>query len=75
MSKKKELAKEIHMLEEEIKALEVKRSRSQASLIEALISRQAPDESEMQFFRTFTADIEVKREKMLALMAQLEKLV
>ena len=39
MSAKKELAKEIHLLEEEIKILEVKRSRSQASLIEALISR------------------------------------
>lgn len=75
MSKKKELAKEIHILEEEIKVLEIKRSRSQAALIESLISRQTPDEAEMQFFRTFTADIEVKRERMLNLMAQLEKLV
>ncbi len=75
MSLKKDLAKEIHYLEEEIKILEIKRSRSQAALIEALISKQQPDESEMQFFRTFTADIEVKRERMLALMEQLEKLV
>lgn len=75
MSKKKEIAKEIHILEEEIKLLEVKRSRSQAALIEALISRQVPDEEEMQFFRTFTADIEVKREQLLKLMKQLEQLV
>ena len=75
MSLKKDLAKEIHYLEEEIKILEIKRSRSQAALIEALISKQQPDESEMQFFRTFTADIDVKRERMLALMEQLEKLV
>ncbi len=75
MSVKKELAKEIRILEEEIKVLEIKRSRSQAALIESLISRQQPDESEMQFFRTFTADIDVKRERMLALMEQLEKLV
>ena len=75
MSLKKDLAKEIHYLEEEIKILEIKRSRSQAALIEALISKQQPDEAEMQFFRTFTADIDVKRERMLALMEQLEKLV
>lgn len=75
MSLKKDLAKEIHYLEEEIKILEIKRSRSQAALIESLISKQQPDESEMQFFRTFTADIDVKRERMLALMEQLEKLV
>ena len=75
MSLKKDLAKEIHYLEEEIKILEIKRSRSQAALIESRISQQQPDESEMQFFRTFTADIDVKRERMLALMEQLEKLV
>lgn len=75
MSAKKELAKEIHILEEEIKVLEIKRSRSQAALIEALISRQQPDESEMQYFRTFTADIDVKRERLVALTAQLEKLL
>ncbi|MCX4312547.1 MAG: hypothetical protein OSJ83_01620 [Clostridia bacterium] len=75
MSKKKELAKEIHILEEEIKVLEIKRSRSQAALIESLISRQTPDEEEMQFFRTFTADIEVKREQLLKYMKQLEQLV
>ena len=75
MSAKKELAKEIHILEEEIKELEVKRSRSQAALIEALISREQPNEEEMQFFRTFTADIDVKRERMLSLMSQLEKIV
>ena len=75
MSVKKELAKEIHILEEEIKVLEIKRSRSQAALIESLISRQTPDEEEMQFFRTFTADIEVKREQLLKYMKQLEQLV
>ena len=36
MSVKKELAKEIRILEEEIKVLEIKRSRSQAALIESL---------------------------------------
>lgn len=75
MSLKKELAKEIRVLEEEIRMLEVKRSRSQASLIDALISKKDPDETEIQFFRTFTADIEVKRERLLKLTKQLEKLI
>lgn len=74
MSIKKELAKEIRVLEEEIKELEIKRSRSQAALIESLISKQDPDESEMQFFRTYTADIEVKRERLMKMNMQLEKL-
>lgn len=74
MSLKKEIAKEIMILEEEIKVLEIKRSRSQAALIESLISRQQPNETEAQFFRTFTADIEVKRERMLELTEQLKKL-
>ena len=75
MSAKKELAKEIHLLEEEIKILEVKRSRSQASLIEALISRATPDEDDVQFFRTFTADIDIKRERLQNLVKQLEAMV
>lgn len=75
MSEKKNLAKEIRVVEEEIKLLEIKRSRSQAALIEALISRQDPPEDEAQFFRTFTAEIEVKREQLVKLTQQLEKLV
>lgn len=75
MSLRKELAKEIHLLEEEIKILEIKRSRSLAALMEALISRQTPDETEVQFFRTYTADIGVKRDRLIALTQQLEKLV
>lgn len=75
MSEKKNLAKEIRVLEEEIKLLEIKRSRSQASLIESLISKTEPNEEEMQFFRTYTAEIEVKREQLVKLTKQLEKLL
>ena len=64
MSQRSKLAKEIHILEEEIKALEIKRSRSQASLIEALISRRDPDPTDAEFFRMFTAEIDVKRENL-----------
>ncbi|MCX4286946.1 MAG: hypothetical protein OSJ68_06615 [Clostridia bacterium] len=75
MSQRSKLAKEIHILEEEIKLLEIKRSRSQASLIEALISRKDPDPTDAEFFRMFTAEIEVKRENLQNLTRQLENLV
>lgn len=74
MSLKRDLLKEIQLLEDEIKTLEIKRSRSQACLIEALISRVDPDEQEAQFFRTYSAEIEVKRERLVNLTRQLERL-
>lgn len=75
MSLKRDLAKELHLLEEEIKLLEVKRSRSQAALIEAIISRVEPSEEEVQYFRQYTAEIEVKRERLSTITKQLEDLV
>ena len=75
MSLKKDLAKEINLLEEEIKSLEVKRSRSQASIIDALISHEDPNSDDVKFFRTYTAEIEVKRERLVKLSKQLEGLL
>lgn len=75
MSQKRELAKEIHMLEEEMKILEAKRSRSQGHIIECLISKKDPDEQELQFFRTFSAEIEVKRERLIKLTEQLQNIL
>lgn len=75
MFQRNKLVKELHMLEEEIKILEIKRSRSQAALIEALISKQEPTEADMQFFRTYSAEIEVKREQLQKLTSQLEKII
>ena len=75
MSKKKDLAKEINMLEKEMAELESKRVRSMAALMEALISRRDPNEMEMQFFRQYSAEIEIKREKLIELTERLKKLV
>ena len=75
MSLKKDLAKEIGMLEREMGELESKRSRSMAALMESLISRRDPNESEMQFFRQYTAEIEIKREKLIELNEKLKKLL
>ena len=75
MSLKKDLAKEINLLEKEMKELEFKRTRSMAALMESLISRKEPEETEMQFFRQYTAEIEVKREKLIEMTEQLKKLM
>ena len=75
MSLKKDLAKEINMLEREMSELESKRVRSMAALMETLISRRDPQESEMQFFRQYTAEIEIKREKLIELNEKLKKLL
>ena len=75
MSLKKDLAKEINMLEKEMQELESKRVRSMAALMESLISRRDPQNSEMQFFRQYTAEIEIKREKLIELNEKLKKLL
>lgn len=75
MSPKRQIAKEIHLLEEEMKILEAKRSRSQGHIIECLMSKKDPDPEEMQFFRTFSAEIDVKRERMLKLTEQLKNML
>jgi len=75
MSIKREIAKEINILEQEIKILEEKRSRSQAVIIEALLSHVAPDERDVAYFRAFTEQINIKRERVQKLMAELDKIV
>ncbi|MDE7405849.1 MAG: hypothetical protein K2M89_03125 [Clostridiales bacterium] len=75
MSLRKDLAKEINILEMEMRELESKRSRSMAALMEALVSKREPEETELRFFRQFSAEIEVKREKLIELTEQLKNLI
>lgn len=75
MSLKKDLAKEIGILEKEMQALESKRARSMAALMEAVISKRDPDEKEMMFFRQYSAEIELKREKLIDYTNQLKNLM
>ena len=75
MKSRKVLAKEINLLEQEMRELEVKRNRSMAALVESLISRVAPDEQEMQFFRQYSAEIEIKRERLAQLNGQLKSIL
>ena len=75
MSVKRDLAREIEIIEREMKELESKRSRSMAALMESLISKKDPDEFEMQFFRQYTAEIEIKREKLIEMTTRLKKML
>ena len=72
MSRRNALAKEIHALEEEIKLLEIKLNRSMRVIIEALVSREQPKDDDLQFFRTFSAEIDIKREQVQKLVSELE---
>ena len=72
---KKDLAKEITVLEKEMLELEKKRSRSMAALMETLISKKEPDVTEMHYFRQYTAEIDVKREKLIDLTKQLQSII
>lgn len=75
MSLRKDLAKEIQLLEAEMRELESKRMRSLSALMETLVSKKDPEETELQFFRQYTAEIEVKRERLISLTEQLKQIV
>lgn len=75
MSRKRQLAREIRLLEGEINGLEGKRSRSQAAIIIALLEEKKPDPVDVEYFRTYTAQIEVKRERLTELIKSLEALL
>lgn len=74
MSKRSSLQKEIKSLDEEIVILEVKRSRSMAAIIDALVKKSDPSDRDIEFFRTYSAEIEVKREQLQALTTQMKNL-
>lgn len=75
MSLKKDLAKEVQLLENEIKELEVKRTRSMAALMESVIGKKEPEALEMQYFRQYSAEIELKRERLTEIIEQLKGIV
>lgn len=72
MSRRNALAKEIHALEEEIKLLEIKLNRSMRVIIESLVSREQPNDEDLQFFRTYSAEIDIKREQLQKAVKELE---
>lgn len=75
MSLKKDLAKEIITIKEEMRELESKRNRSMSALVDALINKSMPDEEEILFFRQYSSQIEVKRAKLKEYNDQLKTLI
>lgn len=74
MSRKSELKRAIIESEEEIESLEKKRSRSQSALLRAIIDNKQPDAMDVEYFKTFTSLIDVERENLRKLKAELESL-
>ena len=74
MFKKMKLKKEIEDCKKRITELEQKRSRSQAALVEAILTHTEPDDKDVDFFNMFTKQIEDVRENMHAKMVELEEM-
>ena len=74
MFEKSKLKKEIKKAKSNIEMLEKKRTRSQAALVEAILTQQSPDDSDVEYFNRFTELIEAERKKMHELEKQLEAL-
>lgn len=74
MFKKLKLKREIEKSRKTIEMFEQKRTRSQAALVEAILTHSEPDDKDVDFFNEFTAKINDERERMHKLMDELSKL-
>ncbi len=72
--KKAQLKKEIEASRLEIENLERKLGRSQVAIIEAIISHTKPADADIEYFRTYAALIDVERENLQKLTAELKAL-
>lgn len=74
MFEKMKLKNQLRAVEDEIRSLEIKRSRSEASIIESLIGKTEPNEVDLKYFRKYTGEIEVLRDRLHEVTKKLEKL-
>lgn len=74
MFKKMKFKKAIKTCKNEIDFLESKRSRSQSALVQAILQHKDPDETDVEFFNKYTAQIDETRERMHALQRELDEL-
>ncbi len=72
MFSKLKLKREINKLKKDIAYIEGKRNRSQAALIQAILQNTTPSDTDVDFFNTYTAQIDYKRAKMQELTKELE---
>ncbi len=64
MFKKIKLKKQIKSFKNQIDILEQKRARSQAALVEALLTHKDPDDTDVDFFNQYTAKINEIRKQL-----------
>ena len=74
MSRKSDLKKAIAESEQEIESLETKRIRSQSALLEAFLNHTEPNEKDAEYFKVFSSLIELERDNLRKLNAELESL-
>ena len=73
MFEKARIKKQIKRAKKNIEMLEKKRTRSQAALVTAILSQKTPDDADVEYFNRFTELIEAERNKMHALIKELEQ--
>lgn len=73
MPNKEELFKKIRELKAEIADLEYKRMRSTSALVESMLDKKQPDETEEKFFRTLSKMIEMKRKALRMLQEEADQ--
>ncbi|MCI9518011.1 MAG: hypothetical protein HFK08_01990 [Clostridia bacterium] len=72
MAGKSKLKKDIAASREEIEKLERKLGRSQTAIIEAIITQTKPSDADIEYFRTYAQLIDVERENLQKLLAELK---
>ena len=74
MFKKRELKRAIKESEKEIEKLEKKRTRSSSALMEAHVNNVPPKAADVEYFRVYSELIELERQNLRQLKAEIEKL-
>lgn len=74
MFEKAKLNRAIRQSKEKIELLEKKRYRSQAALVDAIMTHSTADDNDVEYFNLYTSQIEKERANLHKLMAQLNEL-
>ncbi len=74
MLEKYKLRKKIRNKKKLILTLEARRARSQAALVEAILTNSVPDDRDVDFFNDYTSQIDAARERMRSLQQQLDEM-
>ncbi len=74
MFEKLKLKRKIKNCKKAIVTIEKRRARSQAALVEAILSNTVPSDEDVDYFNHFTAQITEIRDQMHAYQARLDEL-